>query len=150
MKRSNANLITLNVVFVVCLIVANVVTSKVLDTGIHIGGVPVLIPGAALTYALTFLCTDVIGEIWGKKEANKAVIRGFAAQLIALVLIILTMYLPAYDEEMQRAYRMRYSYSGRWSPTSVPKVGTYGYSTRYGAGFAAIPNGGGYGTTHRP
>ena len=141
MKRSNANLITLNVVFVVCLIVANVVTSKVLDTGIHIGGVPVLIPGAALTYALTFLCTDVIGEIWGKKEANKAVIRGFAAQLIALVLIILTMYLPAYDEEMQRAYRM---------PTSVPKVGTYGYSTRYGAGFAAIPNGGGYGTTHRP
>ena len=106
MKRNDANLITLNVVFVVCLIVANVVTSKVLDTGIHIGGVPILIPGAALTYALTFLCTDVIGEIWGKKEANKAVIRGFAAQLIALVLIILTMYLPAYDEEMQRAYRM--------------------------------------------
>lgn len=106
MKRSNANLITLNVVFVVCLIVANVVTSKVLDTGIHIGGVPILIPGAALTYAMTFLCTDVIGEIWGKKEANKAVIRGFAAQLVALVLIILTMYLPAYDEEMQRAYRM--------------------------------------------
>ena len=144
MKRSNANLITLNVVFVVCLIVANVVTSKVLDTGIHIGGVPVLIPGAALTYALTFLCTDVIGEIWGKKEANKAVIRGFAAQLIALVLIILTMYLPAYDEEMQRAYRMLLG------QTPVPKVGTYGYSTRYGAGFAAIPNGGGYGTTHRP
>ena len=158
MKRNDANLITLNVVFVVCLIVANVVTSKVLDTGIHIGGVPILIPGAALTYALTFLCTDVIGEIWGKKEANKAVIRGFAAQLIALVLIILTMYLPAYDEEMQRAYRMggccsvrrRYSYSDRWSPTSVPKVGTYGYSTRYEDGSAAIPNGGGYGTTHRP
>lgn len=75
MKRNDANLITLNVVFVVCLIVANVVTSKVLDTGIHIGGVPILIPGAALTYAMTFLCTDVIGEIWGKKEANKAVIR---------------------------------------------------------------------------
>lgn len=106
MKRNDANLITLNVVFVVCLIVANVVTSKVLDTGIHIGGVPILIPGAALTYAMTFLCTDVIGEIWGKKEANKAVIRGFVAQLVALVLIILTMYLPAYDEEMQRAYRM--------------------------------------------
>lgn len=52
MKRNDANLITLNVVFVVCLIVANVVTSKVLDTGIHIGGVPILIPGAALTYAM--------------------------------------------------------------------------------------------------
>lgn len=106
MRPSNANLITLNAVFVVCLIVANVVTSKVLDTGIFIGGVPVLIPGAALTYAMTFLCTDVIGEIWGKEEANKAVIRGFAAQLVALTLIVLTMYLPAYDEEMQRAYKM--------------------------------------------
>ena len=49
MKRSNANLITLNVVFVVCLIVANVVTSKVLDTGIHIGGGSPPFPGAALT-----------------------------------------------------------------------------------------------------
>lgn len=155
MKRSNANLITLNVVFVVCLIVANVVTSKVLDTGIHIGGVPILIPGAALTYAMTFLCTDVIGEIWGKKEANKAVIRGFAAQLVALVLIILTMYLPAYDEEMHGptgccSVRRRYSYSGRWSPIYAPKAGMYGYSTRYEIGSAAIPNGGGYGTTHRP
>ena len=126
MKRNDANLITLNVVFVVCLIVANVVTSKVLDTGIHIGGVPILIPGAALTYAMTFLCTDVIGEIWGKKEANKAVIRGFVAQLVALVLIILTMYLPAYDEEMQRAYRMsdagiRIRVAGRLS--MLPKLG---------------------------
>lgn len=155
MKRNDANLITLNVVFVVCLIVANVVTSKVLDTGIHIGGVPILIPGAALTYAMTFLCTDVIGEIWGKKEANKAVIRGFIAQLVALALIILTMYLPAYDEEMQRAYRMLLGQTpifvfGSLVAIYAPKVGTYGYSTRYEDGSAAIPNGGGYGTTHRP
>lgn len=155
MKRNDANLITLNVVFVVCLIVANVVTSKVLDTGIHIGGVPILIPGAALTYAMTFLCTDVIGEIWGKKEANKAVIRGFVAQLVALVLIILTMYLPAYDEEMQRAYRMLLGQTpvfvfGSLVAIYAPKAGMYGYSTRYEDGSAAIPNGGGYGTTHRP
>lgn len=104
MRKTNGNLITLNVVFVVCLIVANVVTAKVIDTGIRFDDTPILIPGAALTYAMTFLCTDIIGEIWGKREANKAVWRGFFAQMIALSLILLTQLLPAYDEEMQEAY----------------------------------------------
>lgn len=104
MKKNNSNLISLNAVFIVCLIIANVVTAKVIDTGLFIGSTPILIPGAALTYALTFLCTDVIGEIWGKVEANKAVWRGFAAQFLALFLICLTSMLPAHDEAMQTAY----------------------------------------------
>lgn len=104
MKKNNSNLISLNAVFIVCLIIANVVTAKVIDTGLFIGSTPILIPGAALTYALTFLCTDVIGEIWGKKEANKAVWRGFAAQFLALFLICPTSMLPAHDEAMQTAY----------------------------------------------
>ena len=78
MKRSNANLITLNVVFVVCLIVANVVTSKVLDTGIHIGGVPVLIPGAALTYALTFLYAASSGASHSAQYALAAMFKAAA------------------------------------------------------------------------
>ena len=106
MKKTNSNLITLNVVFVVCLIVANVVTAKVIDTGLSISGTSVLIPGAALTYAMTFLGTDIIGEIWGKEEANKAVWRGFFAQTIALLLILLTQFLPPYNEEMQHSYEM--------------------------------------------
>ena len=106
MKKTNSNLITLNMVFVVCLIVANVVTAKVLDTGLSISGTSILIPGAALTYAMTFLCTDIIGEIWGKEEANKSVWRGFFAQMIALLLILLTQLLPPYNEEMQHSYEM--------------------------------------------
>ena len=106
MKKSNDNLTIINIVFVVCLVIANVVTAKVIDTGLSIGGTPILIPGAALTYAMTFLCTDIIGEIWGKAEANKTVWRGFIAQLIALILIILTQLLPAHDIEMQKSYTM--------------------------------------------
>lgn len=104
MKKNSSNLISLNAVFIVCLIIANVVTAKVIDTGLFIGSTPILIPGAALTYALTFLCTDVIGEVWGKEEANKAVWRGFTAQFLALFLICLTSMLPAHDEAMQTAY----------------------------------------------
>lgn len=104
MKKTNSNLITINVVFVACLIIANVVTVKVIDTGLSIGGFHILIPGAALTYAMTFLCTDIIGEIWGKTEANKAVWRGFFAQFLALSLIVATQYIPAYDVATQDAY----------------------------------------------
>lgn len=106
MKKTNANLITINAVFIMCLVVANVVTAKVVDTGISLFGTPVLIPGAVLTYAITFLCTDVIGEIWGKAEANKAVLRGFGVQLLALGLIIATQYFPAIDPNMQKSYEM--------------------------------------------
>lgn len=105
MKKNNSNLILLNVIFIVCLIIANAVTAKVIDTGFTIGDTPVLIPGAALTYAFTFLCTDIIGEIWGKQEANKAVWRGFTAQLLALLLIVLTELLPAHNPQVQEAYK---------------------------------------------
>lgn len=104
MKKNENNLIAINIVFVVCLIIANVVTAKVIDTGLRFNQTPMLIPGAALTYAMTFLCTDIIGEIWGKKEANKTVWRGFFAQFLALALIIGTQYLPAYNKEVQEAY----------------------------------------------
>lgn len=106
MKKTNANLITINAVFIMCLVVANVVTAKVVDTGISLFGTPVLIPGAVLTYAITFLCTDVIGEIWGKAEANKAVLRGFGVQSLALGLIVATQYFPAIDPDMQNSYEM--------------------------------------------
>lgn len=105
MKKNNNNLILLNFIFIVCLVMANVVTAKVIDTGFSIGDTPILIPGAAVTYAVTFLCTDIIGEIWGKQEANKAVWRGFTAQLIALVIILLTELLPAHNPDVQEAYK---------------------------------------------
>lgn len=106
MKPTKDNLITLNGLFIVCLIIANVVTAKVINTGLSIGATPILIPGAAITYALTFLCTDIIGELWGKEEANKAVWRGFLAQFVALLIITLTELLPSHDSAVQEAYTL--------------------------------------------
>ena len=104
MRKTENGLLMLNLFFVVSIEVANVVTAKVVNTGLMLGGAPVLVPGGAITYAFTFLCTDIIGEIWGRKEANKAVWRGFVLQLFALVLILLTKWLPANDPAMQSAY----------------------------------------------
>lgn len=104
MKKTNNNLILLGMVFVTCLVISNVVTAKLWATGVNLFGIPVTLPGAAVCYALTFLCTDVVGEIWGRKQANIIVRWGFVGQIIATLLIVLTQFLPAADPEMQASY----------------------------------------------
>ena len=91
-------------IFAVSLVISNVVTAKLIYTGIELFGTVITLPGAALCYAITFLMTDVIGEIWGKKEANKTVILGFICQVLATALIIFTQFLPAADSGTQEAY----------------------------------------------
>lgn len=104
MKKTNSNLIGINMIFVVALVISNVVTAKLFKTGITLFGSPLALPGAALCYAITFLATDVIGEIWGKEEANRTVRWGFVGQVLATLLIIATQYLPTTDPEAQAAY----------------------------------------------
>lgn len=104
MRRTERNLSILQTIFVVSLVISNVVTAKLFYTGVVLFGVVVTLPGAALCYAITYLATDIIGEIWGKKEANQTVLYGFIGQLFATALIILTRYIPAADPAMQEAY----------------------------------------------
>lgn len=105
MKKTDRNLAILRTAFAVSLVISNVVTSKLIYTGISLFGTVITLPGAALCYAITFLATDVIGEIWGKKEANQTVMLGFIGQILATVLIIFTQYLPAADTTVQGAYQ---------------------------------------------
>lgn len=91
MKKTNNNLSILIVIFVSSLLTSNIISSNgMILTGIYIGGIQLLAPAAVLAYAITFLATDVIGQIWGKKEANFAVVLGLIAQIICSVLIYLT------------------------------------------------------------
>lgn len=91
MKKTSKNLIGLIVVFVTSLLTANIISSNgMILTGIYLWSIQLLAPAAVLAYALTFLATDIIGQIWGKKEANFAVLMGFGAQVICSALIYLT------------------------------------------------------------
>lgn len=86
--KSKNNLLLLNGIFVTTIIIANILASKV----VTIWGF--VLPAAVVAYPLTFLMTDVIGEIWGKEEANRAVKNGFICQVISLILIMLAIMLP--------------------------------------------------------
>lgn len=104
MKKTETNLLLIQTIFVISIVVANIVGCKVIDLNATLFGIPLLLSGGAITYAFTFLCTDLIGEIWGKKEANRAVALGFIGQVFAIALIIITQYTPTQDYEMQAAY----------------------------------------------
>jgi len=88
MKKTNDNLIAINAVFIMSLLIANVVAGKVVDL------FGFIVPAAVVAYGITFLCTDVINEIWGKKEAQKTVKLGLKIQLASTVLILLAIWLP--------------------------------------------------------
>ena len=104
MKKTDKNLYILYMVFAVMLITANCVASKIFTTGINLFGAPVTLTSGALAYPFTFLCTDIIGEIWGKEKANIAVKGGFICQLLSTALIILVRYFPTTDAAMQESY----------------------------------------------
>ena len=106
MKKTNTNLMLCAMVFAVALVVSNVITAKTVQTGIPLFGSTILVPSAVICYCVTFLMTDVIGEIWGRKEAQTVVFGGFACQVLASILILIGQFLPAADAGMQASYEM--------------------------------------------
>lgn len=104
MKKTQSNLYLLYMIFGVALVTANAIASKVFDMGFTIFGNEVTLTVGAICYPITFLVTDVIGEIWGKKESRLAVRYGFICQLVSTLIIIIARYLPAVDEGMQDSY----------------------------------------------
>lgn len=104
MKKTNRNLYILYMVFSMALITANCIASKVFNTGLTLNGAPVVLTVGAICYPLTFLITDIIGEMWGKKEAGIAVLGGFICQVISTIIIVIARILPPNDAATQDAY----------------------------------------------
>ncbi|WP_460219974.1 queuosine precursor transporter [Psychroserpens sp. MEBiC05023] len=48
-----------------------------------------------LPYPLTFLITDLISEIYGKKRANQVVVAGIFASIFSLLIILISSHVPA-------------------------------------------------------
>ena len=88
MKKTQENYLILTAVFVGCILMANILSSWVIPWfPLFNTGITVLTPAAIVAYPISFLMTDVIGEIWGRKEANATVKAGFIAQVFALIIL---------------------------------------------------------------
>lgn len=88
MKKNTFNLTLLTGIFCLGLITSNLFGGKLISV------LGLTVAGAIVTYPLTFLTTDIIGEIWGKKEANDCVKVGIIVQIGFLILGYLSLKIP--------------------------------------------------------
>ncbi|MCP4348491.1 MAG: queuosine precursor transporter [Desulfobacterales bacterium] len=75
-------------IFTGSITIASVLATKI----ITVSGL--FVPAGVLAYSVTFICTDVISEIWGKKRANDVVLGGFATLLSVLILVQISLVWP--------------------------------------------------------
>ncbi|MFC7201141.1 queuosine precursor transporter [Halospeciosus flavus] len=84
--------------FVTALVTSQLTASKLLafqlPFAIPVTGSTLVMPGAALAYALTFFATDCYSELYGRKPAQLLVNVGFVMTLVMLVLVWSTIYAP--------------------------------------------------------
>jgi uncharacterized PurR-regulated membrane protein YhhQ (DUF165 family) len=106
----------LTVLFVALLMLTNVIGTKLFELPMDLpvlGGVLAwidaliekLFPGEGgkgalvltagiVTYPLTFLCTDIVSEVYGRRRADRMVILGFVCSLLMLGILSLGVVLP--------------------------------------------------------
>ena len=69
--------------FLSSLVVCNLIASKFLT--VDLGFKVFTLSAGALPYPITFLCTDLMSEIYGKRRASMVVWSGFAGSLLVLL-----------------------------------------------------------------
>ena len=82
-------LVVLATLFTTCLLVANILAVKL----VSIGGW--IVPAGVIAYPLTFLFTDVITELYGRRTASKVIWLGFGANLLMVILVFSGRLLPS-------------------------------------------------------
>ncbi len=74
----------------VCGLVTNViVASKIVQFG------PMVLPSSVFIWAVTYPCSDIVAEVYGRKYANKMVLGGFVAFALAIITVQASVFMPA-------------------------------------------------------
>lgn len=88
---------------------------------INIG--PFIFDAGLITFALTFLCTDIVGEVYGKTYAKRLIFGGFIAIIVGLIFTKIALELPgAADWELAGEYNAIF---GMGSRVSFALLATY-------------------------
>ena len=87
-SKENCAFILLITIFAGSLTIASILAVKI----IAVAGF--FVPAGVLAYSVTFICTDVISEIWGKTRAQHVVLGGFVTLLTVLSLVQLSLIWP--------------------------------------------------------
>jgi queuosine precursor transporter len=86
----------LTALFVAALVTCNLIANKFIT--IDLGFKEFVISAGVLPYPLTFLITDILSELYGRKKTNLVVLSGFVASILVLVILQLGKIFPAIGE----------------------------------------------------
>ena len=88
-NRTNMALLGLGMLFMTCLLGSNIIAIKLINVGSWV------ISAGILLYPLTFLFTDTISEIFGRRQATFVVWLGFIGNVILVAAIYLAGIIPS-------------------------------------------------------
>jgi uncharacterized integral membrane protein (TIGR00697 family) len=106
------------VIFITMIVLTNIIGVKLFEI------YSITLTTGIITYPLTFLITDIVCEVFGKKKASLMVLLGFFASILSLIFINLAVILPGSEvwvnnslgynsiEEMQNAYESVFTLPG--------------------------------------
>ena len=106
------------VIFITMIVLTNIIGVKLFEIN------SVTLTTGIITYPLTFLITDIVCEVFGKKRASLMVVMGFFASTLSLVFINLAVMLPGSEvwinnslgynsiKDMQNAYESVFTLPG--------------------------------------
>ena len=87
--RSTTKFLLLAAIFITALLMANVLASKLFTAAGY------TMTAGIIAFPITFLITDVINDVWGKRLAQKVVLVGFLTNVLMVALLQLGLILPS-------------------------------------------------------
>jgi uncharacterized integral membrane protein (TIGR00697 family) len=77
------------ILFAICLLISNILATKIILIG------PWAAPAGVLIFPIAYIINDVIVEVWGYKKARLIIWSGFAVNLLAALFFTLAIVVPA-------------------------------------------------------
>ena len=82
--------------FLSAFLVTNIIAAKYFD--IELFGLPLIYSVGIFPYPITFLITDIISEVYGKRRANFVVVVGFIVSVFSVLIIYVGRLAPIWED----------------------------------------------------
>ncbi|MGK0407258.1 MAG: putative integral membrane protein (TIGR00697 family) [Roseivirga sp.] len=92
-KQAGVMYLILAALFIAALITCNLIANKFVT--VNLGFTTFIVSAGVIPYPLTFLITDLLSEVYGRKNTNRVVIAGLFASLLVLLILFLGHTFPA-------------------------------------------------------
>ena len=106
--------------FITALVSCNLIANKFIS--IDLGFKTFVISAGVLPYPLTFLITDILSEIYGRKRTNEVVYAGFFASLLVLLILWLGHQFPAIESSPVNDEQYATVFQNSWRVISASMV----------------------------